>query len=264
MFNVLLACAFGGYIGYLITPTSFGFLTLVGIAVGALVGWLAFEPKKAWDGLCEVLLVTLEEVSGWDLKALLPGPADWADFRLWCKEFTLCILGGMTVGASVICPVWGLLAFLADNATRGPFKDMTTLGYLYETSTPALVVIGMFGVIIGLFTLTSSDPGSFRINSEFVRAMRWCIRRGNPICFYFYTLPLVILPWTVIFVWKIGVRAFRLIHSDERTICAFGGAIGATAGSLASSGVVAILVAMTIGAVSYRLIAIRFGLLVRT
>lgn len=217
--KVFMACALGGGVGALVALQMWQPFWWVGMLVGALVGYLAYE----FDEVRRAVSLAWRKTIGWRPK--------WRPRREWWRVFLRLLPNSVLGFPSVFSvPFFSLFAWTFD--AREVAGNILTFGFL-------VLFFVMLGVNINISTTARVLEGEMNVSKAVKEA--WEI---NVFRVYFWVGPRAIGKgvWLAVtrgpgwvargvvviarFLWQV----FCLVHSEMRLLCGLDAAIGAAVG----------------------------------
>ncbi|MBN2458724.1 hypothetical protein JXB28_00410 [Candidatus Woesearchaeota archaeon] len=232
-FKVFLACAFGAIIGLIaalsISDSSF-FACLIGMALGGLFGYLAYDFKQ----------VKAAVKAAW--KQIISFKFNKENWRgrflelLACHNMVLSMIIGIWILFAAILLIIGAITNTAPkiaSLTITVFVVFYPLGFVFTS-------------IFMILAQQKTEGSSFFGKAEHQDISREFIKRFNPFRFYILSFPKLFTKWIpraavkvakfFAIIFKFVKKVFVLIHSDERLICMSYAAAGVLIGYIIPGG----------------------------
>lgn len=219
--KVFIACFLGGGIGTLIASSLTPYLWWIGLLVGMLTGYLAYEFEKVLKAIPEAFKTAFSWISEIEFQ------------KKWGRAINAILIASCIMEPFALFIVLFSPAIKSGNASTIPIFAFT------------------FGIPFLIGFLTDDNTGAAR---DFVNenALRY-----NFFIFYFYLIPMYAID-LLISIPMFVKTLFILIHSDERLLCMVDAGIGCAIGHL--FGNIAIIGAVSgglMGILHYELISKR-------
>lgn len=244
--KIMIACGLGGLIGGFVASEVMGaFFWWVGIVVGALVAYLAFDFSR----VIGAVPMAARRATAWR-----PNPEFWRMF-----------------GAHLLSLGSSISTFSVGFYTASVVRTSTQPAHLQKVAAVAGSVTFITVVLAAAISASLLDPEQ---KEEELKECRWNAIHFNPFSFYFWFLP----KWTMIGMWK-AIRfvptllgyvpsvirtvgrffwhLFKLIHSDMRLLVAADAALGVVIGFTLGNVLLCGAIGAVLGVLSYELISKR-------
>jgi len=232
--KVFLACALGAIIGLIvalsINDSSF-FACLIGMVIGGLFGYLAYDFKQ---------VIAAIKIAWRQVIHYKPSKQNWKG-RMLTMACVGTLVSTVLIGFALITTIIVLLIA----AFGGPFSFKGLLHSMHNLSLAgagAMAAALIFFPLMFQITVGSAFFGSSKEQSD----LKKMIRLGNPLQVYFITVPKGIFKSILdtaktlhklsVLLFKFVKKVFVLIHSDERLICMSYAAAGVLIGYIIPGG----------------------------
>ncbi len=269
-FKVFMATALGAFIGSVLVIQLAPMYWWVGMLVGAIIGYIAFDPMgilrmmpEAWINTRSILTKSFPALA----RELLTLIATLIFLIVHLVRVVFWLSVATLSGAT-----WAVLLALAICMV---FRHETSLRLVDSGVVENAVLILALGAVVAMIFALNEDTMRRTLNDdEPLDTRQVCLN-----IFRQYNLPSVLiryLPSTLLWVvkllwWSItGLVAgivflatffwvlFKLIHSDLRLLCFFDAAIGTFIGSSTHNPLVGMLIGGLVGVLNYELISKRW------
>ncbi|MFA5358693.1 MAG: hypothetical protein WC310_02660 [Patescibacteria group bacterium] len=251
--KIAVACFIGAFLGAMISLElaarfEFGqYLWIIGTAVGAVVGYIGYDPKHFFYSIPKAVISTAKEVNFKDMVLLPIG-----------KVLTIVlVVVVMLVLIGLLVMLWtssGLSYAVFLNYAKHAFGT----GGIFDV---AVIITAMLGMGCAMHMHNKDESAGWW---DFFSIFWMPIKVSAPVV-PFYMIYLLVKHaktiWravvaTMKFVGLSCKKLFIAVHSDRRLLCLVDSAIGATIGYFVGNAIIGAVAGMVIGLVNYQIVSI--------